>query len=1291
MNELSPLEVIFFAALEKGAPQERAAYLEEACAGDPDLRQRVEKMLAAQAQAGSFLEQPALSRALTVDEQAVCERPGTVIGPYRLMEQIGEGGMGLVFVAEQQQPVRRKVALKVIKPGMDTRQVVARFEAERQALALMDHPHIAKVLDGGETAGGRPYFVMELVKGVPITAYCDQNQMPVRQRLELFVHVCQAVQHAHQKGVIHRDIKPSNVLVLSQDGTPVVKVIDFGVAKAIGQQLTDKTIYTQFAQLVGTPLYMAPEQAGESGLDVDTRSDVYALGVLLYELLTGTTPFDQERLKGASYEELRRIIREEEPPKPSTRISTVGQLATTISVQRNSDPKRLRQLVRGELDWIVMKALEKDRNRRYETASAFATDVQRFLHDEPVQACPPSAWYRCRKFARRNRGTLAVAGLTLFFLVLLGGAGLWWSQQRAEAAGEARAALAEAAGLLEEERWPEALSAARRAEGVLAGVGADPDLRRQARELVRDLEMAERVQEARLKGTAVKDGHFDYQAWDVAYAAAFAEYGLDMDRLDPQDAAKQIHARPIHRLLVAALDDWASVLRALKRAGWRQRLAAARAADPDAGRNRLRDAVERNSLEALEEAAATDAASNWPVTTITLLGTLAQTTPSRDRVAAVLARAQRRHPGDFWINETLGLLLMNARPRRAHEAVRYYAAAVALRPLSPGAHFNLGSALNLEGRHDEAIAEYREALRLKKDYAAAHCLIGSILHDQGALDEAITEFRRAIRIGGLPLAHVDLGICLSDKGQLDEAIEEYQKALRFKRPFLGAYIAHNYLGNALVRKGRWDAAIREYQEAIRLKRDYDKAHNGLGIAFAGKDQLDEAIAEYRKAIQLNMDNADAHHNLGNALREKSQLEEAIAEYAKAIWLKKDFAAPHNGMGAALARQGRLADAIAEFRKAIRLKTDDPEAHNNLASAYRDKHLLDDAIREYQEAIRLKKDYALAHYNLGLAFRDKRRLDDALVELQEAIRAKPDYADAHACRAVTLIEKGRLDDAIAEYRITIGLKKASPVALYNLGLALYYKGRMEEATVAYRETLRLRPQYAEACCNLGLALKWQGEFQQAVQELRRGHELGSKNPGWPYPSLAWIRECERLSELDRRLPGFLAGTTTPAGSRELIELAMVCRLKHLNRAAVRFYEKGFAGQPKLAVALDGRHRYHGACAAALAAASQGKDADKLDSKDRASLRRQALDWLRANLAQWIRQMKEGTPAARMGAGGTLAQWQQDRDLASVRGEAALAKLPADEQAGWRQLWADVEKTLAKARQANKRQEKSTKKH
>jgi len=409
-------ESLFQAALEKSSPEERAAFLDVACRDHPALRARLELLLEGCFGATGFLpDQPSGQPALVPAN----ETPGDRIGRYKLREKIGEGGCGVVYVAEQEQPVRRKVALKVIKLGMDTKNVMARFEAERQALAMMDHPNIAKVLDGGATETGRPYFVMEMVRGTRITDYCDQNQLSTPERLELFIKVCQAVQHAHQKGVIHRDLKPSNILVTVNDGAAVPKVIDFGIAKATEGKLTDLTVYTDLRQFIGTPAYMSPEQATMTSLDTDTRSDIYSLGVLLYELLTGHTPFDTKELLALGADDLRRAIREKEPVRPSTRLSTMpeGELTTTAK-HRASEPPRLIHQVRGDLDWIVMKCLEKDRTRRYDTANGLADDVQRHLHDDPVVARPPGRLYRFQKLARRNKLAFIAAGFVTTALIV---------------------------------------------------------------------------------------------------------------------------------------------------------------------------------------------------------------------------------------------------------------------------------------------------------------------------------------------------------------------------------------------------------------------------------------------------------------------------------------------------------------------------------------------------------------------------------------------------------------------------------------------------------------------------------------------------------------------------------------------------------------------------------------------------------------------------------------------------------------------------------------------------------
>jgi serine/threonine protein kinase/tetratricopeptide (TPR) repeat protein len=1258
------IDSIFLAAAEKATADERVAYLNGACGSDRELRERVERLLAAQSKVHSFLEAPASALVVTVDDP-ISERPGTTIGPYKLLEQIGEGGFGVVFMAEQMQPVRRKVALKVLKPGMDTRQVVARFEAERQALALMDHPNIAHILDGGETASGRPYFVMELVRGISISEFCDQSHLSVRDRLELFLSVCQAVQHAHQKGIIHRDLKPSNVLVTLHDDKAVVKVIDFGIAKATGQQLTDKTLFTNFAQMIGTPLYMSPEQAQMSGLDVDTRSDIYSLGVLLYELLTGTTPFDKERLRAVGYDEIRRIIREEEPPRPSTRLSTLAQAATTASANRQSDPMRLSQLLRGELDWIVMKALEKDRNRRYESASAFAADVQRYLNDEPVQACPPSGWYRFRKFARRNNAGLATAGLILFFLVFVGCGVGWvaWAQvaKQRETERGATAALAQADLFLTEgdketdnpARWQATVglaeSAVQRAEELLAVGQATADLAervRQVREAVNaartDSRLVAELERIELETAAVKQGNFDQRRAAPRYAAVLRAYGVNPAA--PEEAAARVRRSRVREALLSALENW---WRVAPDAVERQQLAAllqAAEPEPDAFRSRWRAAVRRRNGATLAQMAGAPGVQGLPAAVVVTLARDLRNVKEYAVAERLLRAGQQRHRGNFWLNHDLGMVLLDQAPPRPEEAVSYLTAALALRSDSPGVYLNLGKALHEKKDLEGAIREFQAALHIDPEYAMAHNNIGIVLRDKKDLEGAIREFQAALKIDpNHAMAHASLGIALADQKDLEGAIREFQAALKIDP---GYAKAHYNLGNALHAKKDLEGAIGEFQAALSIDPGYAAAHTHLGNALYGKGQVDEAIACFKKAIELDPKAAGAHINLGNALYGKGKVDEAIACFKKVIGLDLKDAEAHTALGAFLCDRIHDYDgAIVECRKAIALDPKYANAHHNLGTALSAKGQLDAAIAEFREAIRLKKDHAVAHYGLGTALADKGQLDDAITEFREAIRLKKDYPEAHHGLGRALMDKGQLDAAIAEFREAIRLKKDSP----------------------------------HAHCNLGFALRRQGEFRMALEEMRRGHELGSKDPRWPYPSAQWVQQCEREVELDPRLPDFLAGKATPASPDEGIALAELCVNKELNRAAVRFFKEAFAAQPKLADDLDAGHRYNAACAAALAGCGKGKDTDKLDGQARARLRRQALDWLRSDLEACRQRLDKGPDSARSVVVKKIQLWLIDADLGGVRGPEALARLPDSERQPWQELWGRVADTVARSQE------------
>jgi tetratricopeptide (TPR) repeat protein len=1195
--EPKSIDRIFWDAAQLTSPEECARYLDRECGDDSALRQKLERFLKARSKAATFLESPAADLIDTPFPRPVEPSLGTAIGPYRILEHIGEGGMGTVFLAEQEKPVRRKVAIKVIKAGMDTRQVVARFEAERQAFALMEHPNIAKVFDAGTTlpsppyeggAVGRPYFVMELVKGARITEYCDQNHLSLLERLELFIPVCHAIQHAHQKGIIHRDIKPSNILVTQDDpGAPgVPKVIDFGVAKAIDRRLTEKTLLTEFGAVIGTLEYMSPEQAELGALDIDTRSDIYSLGVLLYELLTGSTPLESSELRQAAYSEILRRIREEEPAKPSTRLSELKNSLSSIAALRRTEPATLTKLVRGELDWIVMKALEKDRSRRYETASGFARDIERYLRDEPVQAGPPSAWYRFRKFARRNRAALAVAAATLFVIALAGGGAGWVFRDRAarqaREANDLELAVQRGEMLQRDGKRPEAQAALEQAERLASRAPADPsrearlaNLKERLAAEARDQGFIASFEDIRLRVQT----QFDNDATAFSTAAAFPaireslrRYGIEMGATAPEEVAARVQGRPeaVRRELIAALVECSHFVTREETRTRQWLLDTLAAADDDSWRVRVRQAYLDRDYKVVEQLAREAEMDRQPTSFLIFV---ARGLPGQMSVTRLqlFRRIQRAHPGDLWANNSLAFELANN--GQPGEAVRYYTAALALRPNNPGIYFTCSNALRDAGEIDAAIAHLRAAIHLQNDFAAAHCNLGSALTKKGQLDEAIAELREAIRLKkDFPVAHFNLGVALRDKGQLNEAIAAYREAIRLKKDFA---VAHCNLGVALQQKGQPDEAIAAYREAIRFKEDFAEAHSCLGYALEQKGQVDEAIAAYREAIRLKKDFADAHYNLGCDLTQKGQLDEAIAEL--------------------------------------------------------------------REAIRLKKDFPLAHCNLGCA----------------------------------LQQKGQVDEAIAAYREAIRLKKDFPLAHYDLGLALQQKGQSDEAIAAYREAIRLKEDFAEAHCNFGLLLRDQGLFGEALAELQTGHKLGSQRRGWHNPSAAWVSDVERLVEFDAKLTNVLKAESRPADARERLQLAFFCQThKQLYAAAAAWYGEAFAAEPKSADDLKAGHRYHAACAAALAGSGRGRDSGALTDDERARLRRHALDWLRADLALHAKRLQGHDPQDRTTAEQQLTQWQRDQALIGIRDCAALAKLPGAERAAFVQLWADVDRFASK---------------
>ncbi len=836
-------ELLFYEALEK-SPEVRGAWLDYVCGGDAALRQEVETLLEDHERARGFLSEEAAAErhAGAGGVESVAERPGTYIGPYKLLEQIGEGGFGTVWVAEQEQPVRRRVALKVIKLGMDTKEVLARFSQERQALALMDHPNIARMFDAGATPLGRPYFVMELVRGVKITEYCDRARLTTGERLRLFMQVCHAVQHAHQKGVIHRDLKPSNILITLHDGVPVPKVIDFGVAKATREQrLSDLTAYTQFQQMIGTPAYMAPEQAEMSGLDVDTRSDIYSLGVLLYELLTGKTPFDHERLLRAGCDEMRRVLREEEPPKPSTFVSTMAlDLRTDIARRRSEESGRLVSLIRGDLDWIAMKALEKDRARRYDTASSLAEDIGRHLTSEPVQARPASVAYRLRKMVRRNKLAVAAAAAVLAALVTGLGVSSWMFLREKNARDKEKQAL----------------------ERAVAAEKAQREERTKAEnEAVKSTQVAEFLQDM-LKGVepSVAMGRDTTLLREILHRTA--------DRIGRDLKDRPEVETELRHTLAGVYQELGDSKKAIDL--YRGALATARKLWGDEHEH-VASTLSNLSLALGADGQLTEAEST-----------------QRESLAIYRKLRGSEHEDVADVLDSLGGMVRLQ--GRLPEAESLHREALAMRRKLLGSEHtdtaaslnNLASVLEKRGNLSEAEVLYREALEVLRkqlepgDPRVATTLnnLAGALKDQNKLAEAGSLHREALamlrKLHGHEHRHVatslnNLAAVLEKQGELRGAESLYREALAMRRKLLGD--EHPEVATSL---------------------------NNLAVFLEQRRQLPEAEAMHREALAMNRKLLGDDHpnvafslnNLASALAEQGKLAEAETLYRQSLAMSR---------------------------------------------------------------------------------------------------------------------------------------------------------------------------------------------------------------------------------------------------------------------------------------------------------------------------------------------------------------------------------------------------------------------
>jgi serine/threonine-protein kinase len=1189
------------------------------------------------------------------------------LGRYELLEEIGRGGMGCVMRGHDPE-LGRDLAVKILLPDhQDDPAVVSRFTEEAQIGGQLQHPGIVPVYEAGRSADHLPYFTMKLVRGRTLAELLSQRADP-RQDLPRFLlvfeQVCQTVAYAHHRGVIHRDLKPANVMV---GAFGEVQVMDWGLAKVLPHdggtpsvpgwcaastrglataldpeggvspqsqpqlpgEIADTVrtlrsagteLVSEPGQVLGTPAYMAPEQAAGKPDQLDERCDVFGLGAILCEILTGQPPYSGADGLPALYKALSADLDE-----AFARLEACGADPDLIRLARNS--------------------LAAEVSARPRDAGVLADELA--AHRESMEArlrqaelAQAQAQTRAQEERKRRRVTIALAGSVLLIVFLVAGGLLLaaWERQGREA--QARDALTQARAARQRwqagndpAHWAEARALALRAEALL-GQGSS-ELAEPARELLRvldeelaDREMVHRLREAIFRGMRLKDVVADNGPIVRAYEEAFRRYGIPVQHLPLEEAARRLRARAIRGELASALDNWARLKRKASERKHLQDLAFA--VEDDGWRNAIRQARVQKNRDALRNLLSKQGADLPPATLFLVGGALRS-----EEAETLLLQAREQSPGAFWVNYYIGTNYGERDPPQHVEAVRFLTAAVAVRSDSPVAQATLGEYLGTLGRLKEAQAHLEKALLLEANYPEAHALLGTVLQKMGKLEEAMAAYGEAIRLDpDLAFAHCHLGFAWSEKGETGMAMACYEVALRLQKDYA---LAHYGLGNLWSAQRQYDAAIASYKEALRCRSSFAEAQNNLGLALRDSGRSSQALAAFRKAITLNPALAQAHHNLGEAMRE----------------------------------EGRLDEAIDAFRQAARLQADDPDRYMELGVTLARRRRLHEAADAFREATRLKKDYARAHSNLGTALYMLGELDRAIASCREAIRLDPTLAGAHNTLGMALARKGDLDGAIASYRQAVGFNKDYPEALANLGDALTRKGLLDEAVASLRRAIRLRPSDAPAHCNLGFALRDQGRFAEALASLRRGHALGSREAGWSHPSADWVRQAERLVELERRLPAVFDGKDKPANAAEQIEFAWICTVQRYYAGAARLYAEGFAVRGKEREERHALYRYFAACSAAMAGCGQGEGAASLNEAERARWRKQAQEWLRAELALLAQRLDSGKPADRTAVRQALEHWPADPRLAGVRGTEAIDQLPAEEREGWGKIWIEVE--------------------